>query len=285
MEKFTTLITGFLFLLIISPACKKATVDPGPALVSQDYLNVSYGANIRNTFDIYLPEKRDVKTPVVLLIHGGSWFEGDKSAFTDLAKYWREKGFAAVTMNYRFTNTPEKNIHPAQVNDIAKAIDFIASKSTEWKVSGDKFALQGASAGGHLALLYTYKYDAANKVKSVISMAGPTDLTVIGSAGPAQAQVAQWLLGSTIQANPAAYVEASPITHVNAGSKPTLLFHGKLDVVVPFQQSQDLKNRLTQLGAVNKLVLYEDTGHEVVNVNHMASFLAECESWLRLHLK
>lgn len=285
MEKSKSLVTGLLFLLIISTGCKKAPDQPYTALTSEDHLSISYGPHTRNTLDIYLPEKRDSKTPVILLVHGGSWFEGDKSAFTDLAKYWREKGYAAATMNYRFTNTPEKNIHPAQVNDIAKAIDFIGSKSAEWKIAADKFALQGASAGGHLSLLYTYKYDAGNKVKAVLSMAGPTDLTVMGGPGASHAQTVHWLMGSSVQANPAAYIDASPVSHVTAAAKPTLLYHGKLDVVVPYQQAVDLKNRLSQFGAIHKLILYEDTGHEVVNVNYMASFLAGCENWFKLYLK
>ncbi len=285
MNKLKSVFSGLLFLLIIGTGCKKAPDQPDLVLTSQDHLNISYGTHVRNTLDIYLPEKRDTKTPVILLIHGGSWFEGDKSAFTDLAKYWREKGYAAATMNYRYTNTPEKNIHPAQVNDITKAIEFIGARSADWKISSNRFVLQGASAGGHLSLLYTYKYDTGNKVKAVISMAGPTDLTLIGGAGAAQAQVAQWLIGSTIQANPAAYAEASPIVHVTAAAKPTLLFHGKQDLFVPYQQAVELKNRLTQFGAMNKMVSFEDTGHEVVNVNYMASFLADCESWLKLYLK
>lgn len=285
MNKLKTICSGFLFLCFVAAGCKKATEQPFLELAPQDYSNLSYGPHLRNTLDVYLPAKRDSKTPVILLIHGGSWFEGDKAAFTDLAKFWREKGYATVSMNYRFTNTPEKNIHPAQVNDIAKAIEFVGSKSADWKVAADKFVLQGASAGGHLSLLYTYKYDTANKVKAVISLAGPTDLTAIIGAGATQVQVAEWLVGSTIQINPAAYAEASPITHVNASVKPTLLFHGKKDLVVPYQQAVDLKSRLAQYGAIHKLVLYEDTGHEVVNVNHMASFLAECEGWLKLYLK
>lgn len=285
MGKVKGILSGLFFLLIISAGCKKAADQPAEILKSQDNLNVQYGTHPRNTLDIYLPAKRSKNTPVILLIHGGSWFEGDRSAFTDLAKYWRDKGYAAATMNYRFTNTPENNIHPAQVNDIAKAIEFIALKSGEWKISPDKFALQGASAGAHLSLLFAYKFDTGNKVKAVISMAGPTDLSVLGNAGPAQTIVMQWLIGVPYQASPSLYRAASPITYVAADSKPTLLFHGKKDVVVPFEQSVALKDRLSQSGAVSKLVLYEETGHEVVNLNNMASFLNECESWFRVYLK
>lgn len=285
MTKTKSILSGLLFFFIISIGCKKGADQAVAILTPRDLPNVSYGTHVRNSLDIYLPERRDAKTAVILLVHGGSWFEGDKSAFTDLAKYWRDKGYAAATMNYRYTNTPEKNIHPAQVNDIAKAIEFIASKAGEWKISSDKFALQGASAGGHLSLLYTYKYDTGNKVKAVISMAGPTDFTPTPNVSLLQAQVVQLLIGSSYQSNPSAYAEASPITHVKSNSKPTLLFHGKLDAVVPYQQSVDLRNRLAQVGSVHKLVSYEDTGHEVINATYMISFLAECENWFKLHLK
>jgi dipeptidyl aminopeptidase/acylaminoacyl peptidase len=285
MNKLKSILSGLLFIFIISAGCKKVPDQQEAAPSSQDLLNVSYGTHVRNSLDVYLPEQRDAKTSVILLVHGGSWLGGDKSAFTDLAKSWRDKGYAAVTMNYRLTNTPENNIHPAQVNDIAKAIGYISSKAAEWKISSDKFGLMGVSAGGHLALLYTYKYDSSNKVKTVISMAGPTDFTPTSNLSATQIQIVQFLIGTPYLSNPSAYAEASPISHVKANSKPTLLFHGKLDVVVPFQQSVDLKNRLVQFSTVHKLVTYEDTGHEVINANYMASFLAECENWFKLHLK
>ena len=285
MDKLKSVLSVIALLLVLNVGCKKDSLQSEIPLKSEDYQNISYGTNLRNTIDVYLPEIRDNNTPVILLVHGGSWFEGDKSAFTDLAKYWRDKGYAAATMNYRLTRTAENNIHPAQVNDIAKAIEFIGSRSRNWHISEDKFALQGASAGAHLSLLYTYKYNSNNKVKAVISMAGPTDHKNIHLVGPLQAQVVQTLIGSTIQTDPLAYAQASPITNVNASSKPTLMFHGKRDLVVPFQQSVDLSNRLKEFSSINKLVLYEDTGHEVINLNNTVSFLMDCEAWFKLYLK
>ena len=285
MDKLKSVLSVIALLLVLNVGCKKDTLQSEIPLKSEDYQNISYGTNSRNTIDVYLPEIRNSNTPVILLVHGGSWFEGDKSAFTDLAKYWRDKGYAAATMNYRLTRTAENNIHPAQVNDIAKAIEFIGSRSRNWHISEDKFALQGASAGAHLSLLYTYKYNSNNKVKAVISMAGPTDFKNIQLGSPLQVQVVQSLIGSSIQSDPLAYAQASPITHVNASSKPTLMFHGKRDVVVPFQQSLDLSNRLKEFNSINKLVLYEDTGHEVINLNNTVSFLMDCEAWFKLYLK
>jgi dipeptidyl aminopeptidase/acylaminoacyl peptidase len=284
MKKLLTILPGLIVLLFTSSGCKKE-LQVEKTLKSENILNVSYGTHIYNTFDIYLPEERTNNTPVIILIHGGAWNEGDKSLFTDLTKYWRDRGYAAATINYRLTHTSENNIHPAQVNDIGKAIEFISSKASEWHLSNNKFALLGASAGAHLSLLYTYKYNTNNKVKTVISMAGPSDLTSMENASAEQVQAVIWLLGSTFLSAPLLYSQASPVAQVNANSKPTLIFHGKLDNVVPYQQSVELQNRLNKSGIDNKLVLYDDTGHEVLNLANTAAFLATCDSWLKLYLK
>ncbi len=285
MMNWKNSITGFILLAIVSFGCRKAVEEEPQSLKAEDYLNISYGTNLQNNLDLYLPEIRDSSTPLIILVHGGSWVGGDKSMFTDMAKYLRDKGFATASINYRLTNTAENNIHPAQVNDIAEAIGFISSKANEWQISSGHIALLGASAGAHLSLLYTYAYNGDNKVKTVIAMAAPSDFTAIGNISSAQSEWVEWLIGSSFQANQAAYVQASPITHISGNSKPTLLFHGKLDEVVPYQQSLDLKTKLGQFNVANKLVLYNDTGHEVLNLNYIPSFLIECENWLKFYLK
>ena len=196
-----------------------------------------------------------------------------------LAKNFRDKGYATATINYRLSHTSENFIHPAQVSDLGKAIDFIDSKSKEWNISSESMALVGASAGGQIALLYTYAYDTGNRVKTVISLAGPTNLVNMENASPQQAQVLHWFLGTDPQSTPAVYQQASPISHVRQGSKPTLLLHGKLDLIVPYQQALDLKAKLDQFGIKNKLVTYDNMGHEA-DLNLVPGLLAECENWL-----
>lgn len=254
-------------------------------LAAQEMLNVSYGPHYRNKLDIYLPQGRSGNSKVIVLVHGGSWVEGDKSSMADLAKFLQNKGYACATINYRLTHTPENNIHPAQVNDLGAAIEFISGKAGEWKISPDKFGVLGASAGAHIGMLYTYHYNTDNKVKTVVSMAGPANLTDERNINPQMRTVVEWLIGAALETNPTAYEQASPINYVASASKPTLIFHGKKDVVVPPHQSTDLKVKLDQFQVKNKLVLYDETGHEVINAGNMAGFLAELDGWFRENLK
>jgi len=276
---------SMLFLLFNSSCKKSEQKQQQTELKAEERMNVSYGPNSRNVMDLYLPAKRSSNTPVILLLHGGSWVEGDKSMFTGLAQYFRDKGYAAATMNYRLTHTAENNIHPAQVNDVAAAINFLSSKAGEYQISANTVGLLGASAGAHIALLYTYAYNTDNKVKTVIGIASPSSFTDTRNINPLTAVYVQYLIGASPADNPQAYVQASPQTHVKAGSKPTLLFHGRQDFVVPVQQSIDLKAKLDAAGVANKLIIFEDTGHETLNAANTPGALLEAENWFKLYLK
>lgn len=268
-------------ILLFSLGCAKPELVT--ELAREEHVDLAYGQHGRQKLDVYLPEKRSEATKVIVLLHGGSWYEGDKSSLTELARFFQGKGYACVTMNYRLTNTAENNIHPAQVNDVHSAISFLASKASEWNISGEDFALLGASAGAHLALLYSYGYDADDRVKTVISVAAPTDFTSSVDSSPQGVRAVELLLGTTLQENPTAYHAVSPINHVGADSKPTLIFHGRKDLLVPVRQAIDLKARLDQFKVPNKLVVYEDAGHEVLNTATLPSFFAEVDAWLGLY--
>ncbi|HRE28939.1 MAG TPA: prolyl oligopeptidase family serine peptidase, partial [Anaerolineales bacterium] len=58
--------------------------------------------------------------------------------------------------------------------------------------------------------------------------------------------------------------ERSPLTHVKAVRRPVLLFHGKEDAAVPYQQSVDFAEAVRRQGGVAELVLYDDEGHGFV---------------------
>jgi len=268
------------FLLILFTGCGKDPITPTGSLAKEDLANVRYGSHVSQTLDVYLPENRSNQTKTIVFVHGGFWIGGDKSELAGIAKQFRDKGYAAISINYRLANTAENNIHPAQVNDLGEAITFIQERADEWDISGDELALAGASAGGHIALLYTYAYDSGNDVKTVISLAGPTNLANMQNASPQQAQVVRWFLGADANTPASVYQQASPLSHVSAVTKPSLLLHGKQDLIVPYQQSLELKAKLDQFGVKNELVTYDNLGHEA-DLNAVPGLVKEIDDWLK----
>ena len=270
-----------LFIIVVVSSCSKSSTKEDIPLPAVEDLNVSYGNHHFNTLDLYLPANRTADTKTIILLHGGFWAQGDKQELTNYAKLFQSQGFAVANINYRLTNTSENNIHPAQVLDIQKAIDFISLNAGEWKVSSDQMALIGASSGAHLALLYTFAYNADNKVKTVVSIAGPTNLTDPRNISTIQQQAVGLLIGSAFEDNPSAYAQASPITHIKASSKPTLLIHGKKDMIVPYHQAEDCKAKLDQFNVENKLVQFEDLGHDdIINQQNSTIVLLEIINWI-----
>ena len=163
-----------VFIITFFSSCKK---DDAPEEdMSVTMLSVSYGTNAQQKMDVYLPVGRSsTATKVIIMIHGGGWNTGDKSDFNEYVDSLkkRESGYAIFNVNYRLANAPD--LFPAQEQDIKAAVEFIYNKRSEFLIS-DKFALIGASAGAHLALLQGYKYSTPVKPKAIIDFFGPTDL-------------------------------------------------------------------------------------------------------------
>jgi len=278
------ILFSLILLSIVASSCQKVEALIEATFKSEELLNLSYGNSTGNTMDVYLPAGRsENNTKIVFLIHGGSWSGGDKSELTQYASTLRLKGFAVVNLNYRLINATGNVTFADQLKDINDAVNFACSKASEWRVS-NKIGLVGVSAGAHLALLYTYANNADNKVKTVVSLAGPTNLSDARNINSQMVSVVEKLVGSTLSSNPQAFAAVSPISRVNESSKPTLIFHGKKDTVVPVQQSIDLKAKLDEMHVNSKLVIYEDAGHEVVNDNNFASFIEELEDWLTINI-
>jgi acetyl esterase/lipase len=275
-----------LFLMFGAGSCKKDN-NGDESLKADTIKDLSYGIHSKNTLDVYLPEGRTDTTKVIILLHGGWWVGGDKNELQDNAKYFQDKGFAVVSMNYRLAGTSE-NIHPAQQLDIAAAINYISSKAFEWKVSPDKFALVGVSAGAHLALLYTYANNVNNKIKTVISISGPTNFTEeMDMSKPAVVQAVAALkvfLGESFQDNPQLYVQASPIARASSLSKPTLILHGLHDQIVPVKQASDLSAKLNLLNVKYQINTYP-VGHEIFNQSNAKEIRDVIELWLKKNIQ
>ncbi|WP_164972659.1 alpha/beta hydrolase [Lacibacter luteus] len=249
-----------LFAMLTFGSCKKKD-DAGAA---KTMLKVKYGTDVRQAMDIYLPANRNTATtPVLILIHGGGWTEGSRSDLNAVVDTLQRRmpDYAICNISYRLAANGQ-NIFPAQENDVKAAVEFIFNKQTEYGIS-NHFALLGASAGAHLALLHTYKYSSPVKIKAVVSFFGPTELVQMynNPPNPLIPLLLAGVTGGTPTSNSAIYQQSSPYNFVVAGASPTLLLHGSNDVVVAASQSSILHDKLNSVSVPNQYVLYPGAGH------------------------
>ena len=69
------------------------------------------------------------------------------------------------------------------------------------------------------------------------------------------------MLGGNPDEKPEAYSLFSPITHVHKGCPPTLLIHGKYDILAPVEAIRHLHTRLTDVSVAAVIHLIPQTDH------------------------
>jgi acetyl esterase/lipase len=240
----------------------------------------------RQTLDLYLPAG-DGSTvyPLVVLIHGGGFFSGDSTAMTDRAKFLGEKGFAAVSLNYRLTDDAP---FPAGVQDVRAALRYLHANARSWGVDPQRMGVWGESAGGYLASMVgasngDTRFDdpalgnagASGRVAAVVSWFGPSDFSTMDAQArdtgcDASAQThdrgdspeSRWL-GAALPSVPDKVAASSVVAAVGSASTlpPYLLVHGERDCTVALGQSLELKDALEGKRTSVTLTVVPGAGH------------------------
>ncbi|MFP9099792.1 alpha/beta hydrolase fold domain-containing protein [Flavobacterium sp. RHBU_24] len=256
--------TKFLLLFIFAGLLSACSSDDNnnqqqAPLAAAEYANVQYGTDPGQTMDVYLPAGRTADTKVIILIHGGAWIAGSKEDFADFIPVIKQEfpDDAIVNINYRLA-TETSAAFPKQMEDLQKVIAFL--KNSDYVID-NTYALIGASAGAHLAMLYGYEYDTAHEVKAICDIVGPADFfDPEYVSNPLYPFAAQYLLGTTTPTQQ--QIESvSPIAHITAQSPPTLSFYGGADPLIPATQGPRLKAALDEAGVVNEFNFYATGGH------------------------
>lgn len=253
-----------LVITVSFASCSKSDPTTTVNIAASNQSNVAYGTDPLQKMDIYLPANRSTtSTKVLILIHGGGWALGDKNDFATVIDTLKKRlpDYAIFNINYRLFAMPN-NTFPTQEVDTKAAVDFIYGNRGTYLIS-DKFVLLGASAGGHLALLQSYKYSSPVKVKAIVDFFGPTDMVDMYNNPGAYSQLTLLgLMSGTPLTNPTLYNSSSPIQYVTATSCPTIIIQGGLDPLVnATTQSFALKTKLTTFGVINQYVFYPTGGH------------------------
>jgi len=152
--------------------------------------DVVYGRNHPQLqkLDAYLV-KSPRPTPVVIEIHGGGWRRGRKSQFTyrgGLIESVLGAGISVISIDYRLT---PGHPFPAQMEDVARAVQFVRSMAKGWNLDPGRIAALGGSAGAHLSAWISLHDDLARagspdpverfstRLAGFVAFAGPMDLT------------------------------------------------------------------------------------------------------------
>ncbi|MBP0902566.1 alpha/beta hydrolase fold domain-containing protein [Mariniflexile gromovii] len=270
----------FCFVLSISFFnCENETInnsnnDLNPSKTYQE-LNISYGNDTDQIFDLYLPANRTANTKTLILVHGGGWSSGDKVDMDPIKDLIRQDlpNLAIVNINYRLADA-NNNPYPMQIDDITTIINYLKTNKIKYTIS-DNFGFIGTSAGGHLALLWSYAFDTQNNIDMVCSIVGPTNLTDPLYLNNTNAELQAMLDLYGVNAEISFLEEVSPLHRVTATAPPTILFYGAQDPLIPTTQGTNLRDKLENLNVTHQFTLYPYGGHGWIGLDLL-------DTWIKL---
>ncbi|WP_141962437.1 alpha/beta hydrolase [Actinoallomurus bryophytorum] len=249
-----------------------------------------YGTDPKQQLDAYYAPTT-ARRPALVIIHGGYWYEDDKSSWASTALWYAERGYAVFSINYRLNTTA---VWPAQRDDALSAISWIKGHATTFDIDPDRVMLLGSSAGGQIAASVGTYGTGTSRVRGVVALspvaspyrsykdgdkAGATaserklrdNSTLLAGCHPTTADAACW----------SRWTDSVVKNHVSRGDAPMFLLHSKGDFV-PSTHSADLCAALKDKKVGCTLDVVGGDGHAGALLK-TAGVHAKILTWLQTH--
>jgi acetyl esterase/lipase len=237
---------------------------------------------------VYLPRTVAANTPAVVICPGGSYRAlASNHEGRQVASYLNSLGVAAFVLRYRLG---PRYHHPIELGDAQRAIRLVRSHAADWRLDPARIGIVGFSAGGHLAMTASTRFDAGNTaaVDAIDRLSSRPDFSVLGY--PVISMTEDWthkgsrtmLLGDTF--DPELARSLSGERAVTRETPPTFLFQTTEDTVVPAENSVHYYLALRKAGVPAEMHVFEKGAHGVGLANDDVALSAWSQllaNWLR----
>jgi dipeptidyl aminopeptidase/acylaminoacyl peptidase len=231
--------------------------------------------------------KADQPVPMVLLVHGGPWAR-DAYGYSSYDQWLANRGYAVLSVNFRgstgfgkdFTNAGDGEWAGKMHDDLIDAVQWAVAEGV---TTQDKVAIMGGSYGGYATLVgLTFTPDT---FACGVDIVGPANLnTLLSTVPPYWAsfykQLVRRMGDPETEAGKAWLTERSPLSRVDAISKPLLIGQGANDPRVKQDESDQIVNAMTAKNIPVTYVLFPDEGHGFARPENNKAFNAVAEGFL-----
>jgi acetyl esterase/lipase len=184
--------------------------------------DVAYGADPRQVLDVYAPADAGAPRPVVLFVHGGAFYMGERDRtpefYSNVPVWFARNGCIGVNVEYRLA---PQAAFPEGTRDVAAAVDWAHDCIAAFGGDPARIFLLGHSAGGaHVA---SYAFDANARGSAQPRIAGQVLVSARVRADVLPENPNAVGVRSYYGADPVALEARSPVTHAAGSSVPTMI--------------------------------------------------------------
>jgi acetyl esterase len=185
--------------------------------------DIHYGAHPRQRIDVYSPARSERRRAAVLFVHGGAFLDGHRNRtdqiYANVLRYFARNNVVGINVGYRLA---DDTTYPGATEDVASVVAWAHEHADEIGIDRDRIFLAGHSAGA--AHTGSYAYDRRRHPAAGPGLAGHLVLSGRVRAetrpeNPNARKVVSYYGTDDVDT----LADASPVTHVGAGSIPTFV--------------------------------------------------------------
>ena len=250
------------------------------------------GTSVEGVLFYPLGYETEKRYPLVVQLHGGP-AESDKFGYgpgviVNYVPVLTAKGYLVLRPNYRGSSGYGnaflrdlvggyfRNMHL----DVMAGVDLLVRQGL---ADGDRLAVMGWSAGGHLTnKLITF----TERFKAAASSAGAANWTSLFAQTDTRTNRALWFGGTPWQKDAPweTFWAQSPLKDASKVRTPTLFFVGQEDPRVPMPQSVEMYRALAANGVATRLFVAPREGHQWAELRHQLSKANIELEWFERHV-
>jgi acetyl esterase/lipase len=214
--------------------------------------------------------------PLIVYVPGSAFHKQQMFLSANLCIRMAARGYVVAAVEYR---PSEVAPFPAQMQDCKTAIRYLKKNASEYRLDSERIALWGASSGGHTILMAGFTGDDepdtdlyreySASVNCLVDWFAPTDFAKMNCAPSAQDHSAPdspegFEIGRlNVLEHPEIAERTVPMNYLRAdkATPPLLIMHGGRDMLVPFQQSCMLFQKMRELGKDVTFIKLDHANH------------------------
>ncbi|GAA0660753.1 acetyl esterase/lipase [Sphingomonas insulae] len=220
-------------------------------------------------------------SPVLVVVHGGGFTGGDRRISAANMRRYARSGWAVISIDYRLAR-PGRPTWNLAIADVHCALAWTVAHAPALRLDLNRVAMNGASAGGSLAIAAAYTADTAHadrrcgpRLPRIAAVTARVPL--IDPAGswnnPGEMQAVQRAymaayIGGSPRQFPERYAALDLRRLLRPSNPPTLILAGIEDPLLPIAAVRDFTRLAQAKSAPVRLVAFPYSGHDFNTTYH-----------------